>query len=206
MSLLTIGESTYMHSSYARAVISTSDWAIEWVVCFDVDSLVLTLHRFVYAQPSIATHSTASDDPCVIDYKEYAANFFILQCLWTSLTESPETSNKEEMIANMAIAFKPFEQYIQYLVEGKLAGYFNSTHRQDKATDLTVVMSTDPMLLLLDLGGLTNEVWIKRLFAGGTMFVFILTFKTTTNLGRNHLFNTSGAGKTWLSLDSLCKH
>lgn len=86
--------------------------------------------------------------------------------------KSPKTLNKEEMNANMATAFKPFEQYIRYLAEGKLDGYFNSTRRQDKATDLTVVMSTDPMLLLLDLGDLTDEARIERLFIGGTIHLF----------------------------------
>jgi len=45
--------------------------------------------------------------------------------------------NKEEMNTNMATAFKPFKQYIRYLAEGKLGGYFNSPHQQEKVTDLS---------------------------------------------------------------------
>ena len=93
------------------------------------------------------------------------------------------------MEANIADAFEPFVQYIRYLAEGKLDGYFNSTRRQDRATDLPVIMSTDPILLLHDLGNRRDEERIQRLFVRGTMFVIInLTCTMITNLGSRKPF------------------
>ena len=97
--------------------------------------------------------------------------------------------NKAQTEANMADAFEPFVQYIRYLAGGKLDGYFNSTHWQDRATDLPVSMSTDPILLSHALGNRRDDERIKRLFVRGTMFViFNLTCMMITNLGSCKLF------------------
>ena len=74
----------------------------------------------------------------------------------------------------MCAALEPFTQYIAYLAEGKLDGYFNSLQPEKLVTDLKVRLPTPPMLLLHDLGEDTNMEVIKRLFASDTVCVVLL--------------------------------
>ena len=106
----------------------------------------------------------------------------------------------------MNAAFKPFEQYIQYLTEGKLDPYLDSTRRDDKITLPGLGGSTDPFLLLHNLGNHPEEDRIQKLFIDGTMFVFHPDCVTAVDHVHSFLFNTSGAGKTRLSLEGLCRH
>ena len=71
----------------------------------------------------------------------------------------------------MLTALKPFTQYMTYLAEGKLDGYFNSTRPEDLVTDLKVALPTRPMLLLHDLGRYSNGEQIDGLFVPDTVFV-----------------------------------
>ena len=68
-------------------------------------------------------------------------------------------------------------------------------------------MSNALCLLLHGIGVNADMARVKSLFALGTMFVALLPIFLTANLTYNsQLFNTSGSGKTQLSLDSLCHH
>ncbi len=71
-------------------------------------------------------------------------------------------------------AFKPFTQYITYLAEGKLDGYFNPIQPEEWVTDLGVRLPTQPMLLLHGLGEDTDMEEIKNLFVSDTVFVVFL--------------------------------
>ena len=52
----------------------------------------------------------------------------------------------------MAVAFKPFEEYVKYLATGKLDGYLDSTRREDKVTVPGVLLPNGLSLLLHNLG------------------------------------------------------
>src|SRR6266498_101597 len=83
-------------------------------------------------------------------------------------TESPLISQPEAVEA-MASAFRPFIQYIQYLAEGKLDGYFNSTQQAEAlVTDFKVKLPDWPMLLLHNLGNHPNDVRLTRVFESNT--------------------------------------
>jgi hypothetical protein len=108
----------------------------------------------------------------------------------------------------MLTALEPFTQYITYLAEGKLDGYFNSIRPEDLVTDLRVKLPMQPMLLLHDLGKYTNREKIEHLFVCDTVFVvFIPSFSLLNNpdfAWCSHLFAVCGAGKTRLALEGLC--
>jgi len=84
---------------------------------------------------------------------------------------TPPRLRAEEIEPAMLTALKPFTQYMTYLAEGKLDGYFNSIQPEDLVTDLNVVLPTRPMLLLHDLGGHSNREQIDGLFVPDTVFV-----------------------------------
>ena len=90
-----------------------------------------------------------------------------------SSAESPPRLSKADMQASIARAFEPFKQYIEYLATGKLDGYLDSVHREDKFTVPGLVMSTDPHLLLHNLGKYPDEERIERLFYPGTTSVIL---------------------------------
>ena len=70
-----------------------------------------------------------------------------------------------------------------------------------------MMMSNAPCLLLHCIGVNADMDRVKSLFALGTTFVALLPIFLTANLTYNsQLFNTSGSGKTRLSLDGLCHH
>lgn len=73
----------------------------------------------------------------------------------------------------MVSALEPFNQYITYLAEGKLDGYFDSIRPEDLVTDLEVELPSWPTLLLHDLGKSMNDERIKRLFVARTVFVLL---------------------------------
>ena len=85
----------------------------------------------------------------------------------------------------MLAAFKPFTQYITYLAEGKLDGYFDSIQPEKLATDLKVELPAYPMPLLHGLGENTNMEAVKNLFTSDTVFVvFLASFSwRMTSLG-----------------------
>jgi hypothetical protein len=71
----------------------------------------------------------------------------------------------------MAVAFKPFEEYIKSLASGKLDGYLNSTRREDKVTVSGLLLPNDPILLLHNLGMDVDLEQIKNLFINDTVCV-----------------------------------
>jgi hypothetical protein len=71
----------------------------------------------------------------------------------------------------MLTALKPFTQYITYLAKGGLDRYFDSTRHEDFVTVLDVMLPTQPMLLLHDLGKSSNMERINDLFVADTVFV-----------------------------------
>ena len=71
----------------------------------------------------------------------------------------------------MATAFQPFEEYIEYLAKGKLDAYLDSVRRDDKPSVPEIEMSTDPSLLLHELGIRTDMKKIQELFSGGTVYL-----------------------------------
>jgi len=71
----------------------------------------------------------------------------------------------------MALAFKPFKEYIKHLASGKLDGYLDSTRREDKVTVSGVLLPNDPNLLLHNLGMDVDLGRIKNLFINDTVFV-----------------------------------
>lgn len=99
----------------------------------------------------------------------------------------------------MSEAFQPFEQYIQYLAEGKLDGYLDSTRLEDK-------IAAPGVLLLHNLGNYQDQDRIKKLFIDDTMFVLHPNCAAVADCAYRFLFNTSGAGKTRLALEGLCHH
>ena len=111
----------------------------------------------------------------------------------------------------MLDAFEPFTQYITYLAEGKLDGYFNSIQPEKLVTDLKVELPTQPMLLLHGLSENIDMEAVENLFTSDTVFVvFLASFSwQITNPGfawYSHLFAVSGAGKTRRALEGLCHH
>ena len=106
-------------------------------------------------------------------------------------------------------AYAPFSEYIKYLADGRLDGHITSNCRSEKTSVPGFDMSTDPNLLLHNLGVYVDQQKIKELFANRTVYVdqsthclqSIITFYLCS-----HLFNTSGSGKTRLLLDGLCHH
>ena len=127
-----------------------------------------------------------------------------------TLTHTPESSRLSEadMHTAMTSAFKPFKQYIECLTTGKLDGYLDSVHRKDKFVVPGVTMSTDPQLLLHDLGKFTDQGRIECLFCSGTTCVISNhTCRIISNCSsHSQMFETSGAGKTRLLLEGLCHH
>ncbi|KIL59153.1 hypothetical protein M378DRAFT_200227, partial [Amanita muscaria Koide BX008] len=106
-----------------------------------------------------------------------------------SLHPQPKVSPPRlNMATSMATAFKPFKQYLEYLAQGKLDGYLDSNSRNDKVPVSGVRLSRDPNLLLHGLGKNIDMETTEKLFVRDTV----------------HLFNTSGSGKTRLTLDGLC--
>jgi len=126
-----------------------------------------------------------------------------------SSTDSPPRLNAKDREFNIANAFEPFGQYIQYLAQGKLDGFLDSIRPEDKVVpERDVMMSTDPILLLHNLGKYPETKRIEKLFDHTTVFV-ALDLAGVTIINPNlapyrHLFSPSGAGKTRLSLDGLC--
>ncbi|KAF8519086.1 hypothetical protein BU17DRAFT_90258 [Hysterangium stoloniferum] len=102
--------------------------------------------------------------------------------------DSPRRLTYNETKATMAPAIKNYENYIEYLAVGKLDGYLDSIRREDKVTDLKVMLPLDPILLLHDLGNHPDMVRVEQLFTRSTV----------------HLFGVSGSGKTRLALEGLC--
>jgi hypothetical protein len=106
----------------------------------------------------------------------------------------------------MLTALNPFTQYITYLAEGKLDGYFNLTRLENLVTDLQVTLPTGTKLLLHDLGRYSDMERIESLFVPNTVFVlFFASFSwqmTNPNFAWcSHLFAVSGSGKTRLTLE-----
>ncbi len=111
----------------------------------------------------------------------------------------------------MLDAFQPFTQYITYLAEGKLDGYFDSIQPEKLVTDLKVELPTQPMLLLHGLGENINMEVVESLFTSDTVFVvFLASFSwqmTNPDFARySPLFAVSGAGNTRRTLEGLCHH
>ena len=75
------------------------------------------------------------------------------------------------MTTRMATAFKPFKQYLEYLAEGNLDGYLDSQSRNKKVPVPGVRLSTDPNLLLHDLGKNIDMNAIEQLFVPDTVYV-----------------------------------
>jgi hypothetical protein len=110
------------------------------------------------------------------------------------------------MSEKMALAFKPYEQYIRLLAVGKLDGYLDKLDRDSKLSVPGIVLSTDPNLLLHDLGRYVDMERIKQLFSGGTVYLFgILTYISVVDIHFfRHQYNKSGSGKSRHSLNGLC--
>jgi hypothetical protein len=124
-----------------------------------------------------------------------------------SLTATPPRLNRGETEAVMNETFKPFEQYIKWLAEGKLDGYLDSIRYEDKIKVPYVDISNDLSLLLHDVGKFPDKERIKKLFIDDTKFVVLYSAcMAAANHAYSFLFNTSGAGKTRLSLEGLCNH
>src|SRR5437868_1510538 len=83
-------------------------------------------------------------------------------------------------------AFEPFRQYVQWLAQGKLDAYLDSVRSQDKVAVPGMVLSTEPKLLIHELG-LPERVDMDRincLFTHETMFVVLnVTNATITDFG-----------------------
>ena len=90
-----------------------------------------------------------------------------------SSAESPPRLSKADMQDRIALAFKSFEQYVEHLVMGNLDGYLNSVDPKDKLTVPGLRMSTEPHLLLHDLGKYTDQERVGRLFLPGTTSVIL---------------------------------
>ena len=56
------------------------------------------------------------------------------------------------MESTLASVFKPFKKYIEYLAQGKLDAYLDSTNCDDKVSVPDIKISKDPNLLLHGLG------------------------------------------------------
>jgi hypothetical protein len=107
----------------------------------------------------------------------------------------------------MNVMFKPFEQYIEWLAEGKLDGYLGSIRHEDKIEVPNVDISNDLSLLLHDVGKFPDEERVRKLFIDDTKFVVLYPASMAAgNHTCSFLFNTSGAGKTRLLLEGLCNH
>ena len=92
------------------------------------------------------------------------------------MTDSPPRLNAKERESKIANAFEPFEfgQYLQYLAQGKLDGFLDSVRREDKVVpELNMIMPTDPILLLHNLGKYPETEWIEKLFIHTTVFVVV---------------------------------
>jgi len=101
--------------------------------------------------------------------------WYAFKCGWfckQSLAESlPRIDTMEKMESKMAVAFKPFEEYIKCLASGKLDGYLDSTRREDKVTVPGVSLLKEPFLLLHDLGMNVDMKRIENLFIRDTVCV-----------------------------------
>jgi hypothetical protein len=79
--------------------------------------------------------------------------------------ESPPRLSRKSTDSQLASAFQPFKQYIEYLAHGKLDGYLDSINRDDKISVPEMVISKDPNLLLHGLGkepDLISGLFIER--------------------------------------------
>lgn len=122
---------------------------------------------------------------------------------------------KEKIESEMSIAFEPFIQYTQCLAQGKLDCLLNSFCPEVKKKALSklnleesVKVTTGVHLLLHDIGQNVNEIQLEKVFCPGTTFVVFCFHMIMSKLcpSNSHLFNTSGAGKTRISLDGLCQN
>ena len=84
---------------------------------------------------------------------------------------APRINTEEETEEKMAVAFKPFEEYIKHLATGKLDGYLDSTRREDKVTVSGVLLPNGPSLLLHNLGKDVDLGRIRNLFTDDTVLV-----------------------------------
>jgi hypothetical protein len=83
----------------------------------------------------------------------------------------PRIKTKEETESKMAIAFQPFEQYIERLATGKLDGYLDSIRHEDKVTLPGLYLPKHTNILLHDLGKYADQGRINKLFIEDTVFV-----------------------------------
>jgi hypothetical protein len=86
------------------------------------------------------------------------------------LTAMPPHLNHGETEAAMNLTFKPFEQYIESLAKGKLDGYHNSIHHEDKIAVPNVDISNN-LSLKTKLIGTRNHLTAHDL---STMFKSVL--------------------------------
>jgi hypothetical protein len=95
---------------------------------------------------------------------------------------------------------------MECLALGKLDAYLDSVHRTDKLLVPGIEMSTDANLLLHELGQRCDMRKITQLFSGGTVYIVSISFcmALLDMAPYRHLYNTSGSGKTRLSLVGLC--
>ena len=90
---------------------------------------------------------------------------------WLTATPPWLNYDHEETETILSAAFKPFEQYIKWLAEGRLDGYLDSIHREDKIEVPNVDISKDLSLLLHHVGKFPEDDKIKKLFIHDTVFV-----------------------------------
>lgn len=106
----------------------------------------------------------------------------------------------------MNTAFEPYEEYIQWLAEGRLDSYLDSVRVEDKISPPNICIPNDVSLLLHEVGKHPDEDRIKNLFIEDNMFVAAHPCIVVANYACSSLFNTTGTGKTRLSLEGLCCH
>jgi hypothetical protein len=75
------------------------------------------------------------------------------------------------MEETMATACQDFEEYFEYLAEGRLDAYLDSVCRDDKCSVPGIEMSTDPNLLLHELGTRADMEKIGNLFSSCTVYL-----------------------------------
>ena len=83
----------------------------------------------------------------------------------------PCINTMEETENIMAVAFKPFEEYVKYLATGKLDGYLDLTRREDKVTVPRVLLPNGLSLLLHNLSKGADLGQIRNLFTDDTVLV-----------------------------------
>jgi hypothetical protein len=98
----------------------------------------------------------------------------------------------------MKVAFKPFEQYMDFLADGSLDGYFNSIYPDGKTAVPGIMMSTDINLLLHELGQHVDQKRVETLFEPGTTYVVWNLYCQCTGLSHSQ----SSIQYLWLRQDS----